>query len=507
MGANGKMQAGAGHDFAGLDDANYAAFPAVLSAVEKHAPDALDLLYRQIDATPETRRFFASPAAASHAKAKQLDHWRELFARPLDDQYRQRANRIGQIHAEIGLEPSWYIRSYALLLERVVDGIVNEGLVARFNGGRLSAQIGTLIKAAMVDMDIALSAYFHVESQRRTAVIDRVGAALDALARGDFTARLEGLPDAYAKLADDFEAMRSGIAETIGQVARSAGGISTGSSEISQASDDLARRTEQQAASLEETAAAMNELTDAVRATAAGASRVDGSVGEAHRDAEDGGAIVREAVAAMGDIQVSSQQISSILELIDGIAFQTNLLALNAGVEAARAGESGKGFAVVANEVRALAQRSSEASQDIKALIETSSRHVERGVDLVGRTGAALERIVAKIAEINQQAREISQAAEVQADRLVQVSGAVTTMDRMTQQNAAMVEESSAAARTLAQEAGSLATAVGAFRLDASGAGFARAPAAPVRAAPMRAAPAVIGNLAIQPSEDDWAEF
>jgi methyl-accepting chemotaxis protein len=200
MGANGKMQAGAGHDFAGLDDANYAAFPAVLSAVEKHAPDALDLLYRQIDATPETRRFFASPAAASHAKAKQLDHWRELFARPLDDQYRQRANRIGQIHAEIGLEPSWYIRSYALLLERVVDGIVNEGLVARFNGGRLSAQIGTLIKAAMADMDIALSAYFHVESQRRTAVIDRVGAALDALARGDFTARLEGLPDAYAKL-------------------------------------------------------------------------------------------------------------------------------------------------------------------------------------------------------------------------------------------------------------------------------------------------------------------
>ncbi len=181
--------------------------------------------------------------------------------------------------------------------------------------------------------------------------------------------RLQGLPPAFSKVEQDFEFMRSRINEALAQVAETAESINTGSIEISQASDDLSSRTEQQAASLEQTAAAMDQLTGGVRETADGAAHVNRSVAEAHADATRGGAVVKEAVAAMDDIERSAQEIAKIINVIDGIAFQTNLLALNAGVEAARAGDAGKGFAVVANEVRALAQRSADAAKHIKELI------------------------------------------------------------------------------------------------------------------------------------------
>lgn len=501
-------------DFIRLTDANYDAFPRISAVLAENAPDALDELYRHIAETPEIASFFASKKHADHARDKQLEHWRELFARRIDAQYFERAERIGQVHATIGLEPTWYIGGYAAVLERVIEQVLTQGLLTRLNGRALSDMLGTLVKTALLDMDIALSSYFRVESERRAAVVDKLGTALHRLASGDFTVRLEDLPEDYRKLADDFETMRGQMAETIGRVARSSDSISIGSAEISQASDDLAQRTEQQAASLEETAEAMKEVTDAVRTTAKGAASVNESVGKAHQEASHGGEVVREAVAAMGDIESSARQIAQIVDLIDGIAFQTNLLALNAGVEAARAGESGRGFAVVANEVRALAQRSADAAQNIKGLIETSSRQVGRGVDLVGRTGTALERIAGRVAEIKEQAAEISEAAEIQAGRLGLVSGAVSNMDRMTQQNAAMVEQSSAAARTLAHEASELVSAVSSFRLSAAGGAVAIAPRVSTNVRPLRvktvpapaAAPASAPPLARAVGED-WTEF
>lgn len=260
--------------------------------------------------------------------------------------------------------------------------------------------------------------------------------------------------------------MRARMAATLGDVSTAASSIETGSREISQASQDLSLRTEQQAANLEETTSAMTEITNAVKTTAENAARVNESVTKAHSEAVEGGQVVREAVVAMGDIEKSSQQIAEIVEIIDGIAFQTNLLALNAGVEAARAGDAGKGFAVVANEVRALSGRSADAAQNIKILIGTSSANVSRGVELVGRTGVALEGIVVSVGDITQQMNEISASAEYQATSLSQVNFAIAEMDKMTQQNAAMVEETSASARSLANEAVHLTSSVAQFRFD-----------------------------------------
>jgi methyl-accepting chemotaxis protein len=254
------------------------------------------------------------------------------------------------------------------------------------------------------------------------------------------------------------------VSSTIGAVTTAANGISSGAADIRQASDDLSQRTEQQAASLEETAAAMDEITATVRETAAGARRANDAVVDARTEAESSGDVVRRAVDAMGGIERASSEISEIISVIDGIAFQTNLLALNAGVEAARAGDAGKGFAVVASEVRALAQRSADAAKDVKTKILASSEQVEAGVMLVSETGKALQRIITRIGEISTLVSTIAQSAEHQATGLQQVNTAVSEMDGVTQQNAAMVEEATAAARSLAEEADRLTSEVARFR-------------------------------------------
>jgi methyl-accepting chemotaxis protein len=224
-------------------------------------------------------------------------------------------------------------------------------------------------------------------------------------------------------------------------------------------------------------------------------------------ETENSSKIVREAVAAMGEIEGSARQIGQIIGAIDEIAFQTNLLALNAGVEAARAGEAGRGFAVVASEVRALAQRAADAAKEIKTLVSTSMRLVERGVNLVGETGAALGRIEVGVTRINASVSEIAASAQEQATGLAQVNSAVNQMDQVTQQNAAMVEESTAAAHSLSNETNELNRATSRFRIDN---GPSRAPSAkPHKAPPARRSPATRGNTALKaaPEGENWDSF
>lgn len=347
-------------------------------------------------------------------------------------------------------------------------------------------------------------------------IVKHLGEALTRLAGGDVGCRIEtAFPEAYDSLRRDFNAAAQQLQQMLSRVAGACDGIRTGSSEIGLASDDLARRTELQAANLAQTASAMDQITATMQETAKGAANVNHSVVAAHRDAEDGGKIVRQAVDAMDGIEKSSSEITQIISVIDGIAFQTNLLALNAGVEAARAGDAGKGFAVVANEVRALAQRSADAARDIKELITASSKQVHAGVQLVGQTGQALDRIVAKVAEISELAATISTAAETQSASLQEVNSVVGEMDKMTQQNAAMVEECNAAARSLGGEAEELTSLVGKFKLghnDTRAAAPVRPTFAPARKmAPVRTPAAVRnGNLALavnSADEDDWTDF
>nr|WP_305885120.1 globin-coupled sensor protein [Phenylobacterium sp. LH3H17] len=474
--------------FMKLDAAAQQSIRDIKSIIMHDLPGALDAFYAQIQAYPETRKFFASQGHVTSAKNRQVNHWEAISSGDFDQNYVRAVTTVGEIHARIGLEPRWYIGGYALLLDTLIGGVLEArwpkgGFGARKGPGvrQVSAELGALAKATLLDMDYAISVYLEaaeaarkaaeaeVLAHERAVVVHSVGAGMAALAAGDLTYRMpDDLPPEYLRLRDDFNAAMVQLEETMTMVASTTVSIGASSDEMSQASDDLSRRTEQQAAGLEETAAALDEITATVKTTAEGARQASAAVAEAKNEAQRSGEVVGQAVHAMGQIEESSRQISQIIGVIDEIAFQTNLLALNAGVEAARAGEAGRGFAVVASEVRALAQRSAEAAKEIKTLISASSQQVGQGVNLVGETGKALRSIVTKVAEIDAVISEISASAQEQSTGLAQVNVAVNQMDQVVQQNAAMVEESTAAAHAMKAEIGELVQLVSRFEVDGS---------------------------------------
>ncbi|MEX0309899.1 MAG: methyl-accepting chemotaxis protein, partial [Tateyamaria sp.] len=344
------------------------------------------------------------------------------------------------------------------------------------DGGFISVRAGDgeLDRCILVGTDVT-DAETEVRAARDTQlelvgaqkkVVDALGQALQRLSQGDLSSQLsDAFPSDYEDLRLDFNAALDGLHAAMTTVTNNVDSIRSETSEITSAADDLSRRTERQAATLEETAAALDELTSSVRSAAEGADAASKMSEDAQANAEQGGEIARKAVIAMDGIKTSSYEISKITSVIDDIAFQTNLLALNAGVEAARAGEAGRGFAVVATEVRALAQRSSDAAREINTLISTSGEQVRQGVELVDQTGTALSAIVSFVAEISDRVAEIATSARQQSAGLNEINAAVNELDHVTQQNAAMFEETTAASHALTGEADALARAVAKFRL------------------------------------------
>ena len=295
-------------------------------------------------------------------------------------------------------------------------------------------------------------------------VVEVLEERLGKMASGNLSCHIDhDVPESYAKLRDSFNSTVNTLQETIKQVSGVAFGIENGAREISDTSSDLAQRTETQAATLEEAASSLEVLTDSVGSAADGVQRVDQSVNEVRQDATSSGEIVKSAIAAMNAIEASSSQVTQIINVIDEISFQTNLLALNAGVEAARAGEAGQGFAVVASEVRALALRSAEAATEIKSLITESSQQVDRGVDLVGQAGKSIDGVVTRVNEISSEISDISRNVSEQAQGLKEINGGVGRLDHMTQENAAMVEEFTAAGHLLSTDAKRLADLMAQF--------------------------------------------
>ncbi|MAU98196.1 MAG: methyl-accepting chemotaxis protein [Fulvimarina sp.] len=410
-----------------------------------------------------------------------------------------------------------------IILSRGVAGPINlmTGAMRRLASGEKSVaipaqgrgdEIGEMAAAVQVFKDQAIEAerlekvaetarVSEAEAKQRQAALEHskaedlrafmgvVDASFDRLSAGDLTVRMSGqVASEFEPIKAKFNASVEELEAAIGHVVSAVGTIRMGLNEITVASNDLAQRTEQQAASLEETVAALGEVTGGVNRTAEGAGQARKTAEAAQQQATRGGQIVAQAVTAMSEIEGSSQQINQIISVIDEIAFQTNLLALNAGVEAARAGEAGKGFAVVAQEVRALAQRSAEAAKEIKVLINASSEQVGRGVDLVTASGKSLDEIVAEVSGMAGVIAQIAESAREQATSLREVSGAADQMDKVTQQNAAMVEQSTAAAQTLSVETDGLARTVARFKTNA---------VAAVEASPRRS-PAVAATATVR---------
>lgn len=356
------------------------------------------------------------------------------------------------------------------------------------------------------------------EAAQTNHAVSQLGQALEEMANGNMEFRLsESFGSSLDELRINFNNSVDKLHSALKAIGGNAFSIDAGAREISGAANGLARRTEQQAASIEQTAAALDEISTTVNDSTKRAEEAGSLVAKTRQNAERSGEVVKRAVAAMGQIEGSSNEINNIISVIDDIAFQTNLLALNAGVEAARAGEAGKGFAVVAQEVRELAQRSANAAKEIKQLINNSGEQVRSGVTLVGETGKALTEIVAEVQEINRHVNSIVESAKEQSVALKEINAAVNTMDQSTQQNAAMVEETSAASQKLAMEAASLSDQLAKFRFEGGGnarhvqaAGPSSTPRSSPAGAMIRKVASAFGGRAAtaqaQPS-GDWQEF
>ncbi len=497
---------------------------AVRPLIQKIIGGALDRFYARVRQQPETAHFFRDTAHMDAAKSAQASHWLNIASGRFDEKFYGSVRRIGSVHARIGLEPRWYVGAYAVVLEVLLEGIGKEyspwrRLMRGFRGPSATDATVAIVKAALLDMELSLSVYFEEAQVERNAAITATGSALNALAAGDLTNTLNGLPESFAPLEVSYNDALNQLRDLIGAVSQSTTTIRTGSHEIAQASEDLARRTESNAASLEETAASVTQMDGRLRASASAASRTVERADQAITTVGGGRTVADEAVQAMGRVSESAKGIDNVIEGLDKIAFQTRVLAMNAAVEAGRAGDAGRGFAVVADLVSALAMRAEEEAKRARDQLTVTQTDIVTAVDAVTKVDGALAEILGDVTQVHELVATMASDNQAQSEAITQISATIGTMDQSTQQNAAMVEETSAAARSLATEVGALADRANRFQIGQGHrnghASAAQRPNEPARrdfvtpeayASPVKPLPvAAISSMVRR--DDDWNSF
>ncbi|WP_294329420.1 globin-coupled sensor protein [uncultured Sphingomonas sp.] len=463
--------------FMEMDERQRDALRATQPWVEATLGDALDQFYARASATPETARFFRDQAHMSRAKSAQQKHWARIAAAEFNNDYHASARRIGATHAHIGLEPRWYVGSYAIVLQHLIAGVHRlnspfRRLLRLFRGPSTEKATVALVKAALLDMEVSLSIYFEEAQAERDAAIAAFETALHSLAEGDLTNELNGMPSSFAGLEKSYNRTLTRIREMLAAVGDGTMRIRSGITEISQAAEDLSRRTQGNAASLEETTAAVSQMDARFRSTAEAAKHTVTRADQAIATVGQGRAIAEEAVQAMGRVSEAAKGTDSVIEGLDKIAFQTRVLAMNAAVEAGRAGEAGRGFAVVADLVSALAMRAEEEAGRAREQLTMTQAEIVTAVDAVQKVDGALANISGDVSQVHDLLGSMATDNGAQSTAISEISHAIGDMDRATQQNAAMVEQTSAAAQNLTQEVGELANLASQFRTERTGARF-----------------------------------
>ena len=430
-----------------------------------------DVIYEKLIASPEERVLYGE-------FSKELANYLAVSARIATA---ARAGKQDDARTLLQGESSAMNQKVTEAINKLVDINVQGADKARADGAMAYTHsvrliIGMIILAVLVG---GAAAFLMTRwlLKRLGAEPDDAVAFAQRIAGGDLSGAVQLRDNDTSSLLFAMKTMRDSLSTIVGQVRAGTETIATASREIAAGNQDLSSRTEQQASSLEETASSMEELTSTVKQNADNAVQANQLATSASEVAHKGGAVVAQVVDMMASINASSKKIADIIGVIDGIAFQTNILALNAAVEAARAGEQGRGFAVVATEVRTLAQRSAAAAKEIKALIDDSVRKVDVGAGLVDQAGATMEEIVASVKRVTDMMGEISAASKEQTAGIDQINIAITQMDEVTQQNAALVEQAAAASEAMHGQAGKLTEVVGVFKIDAA----ANTPTVPTR--------------------------
>lgn len=496
--------------FVGLDQQAMERIRSVQPILEDHLDQALTRFYSVVADVPSVSRFFTDPAHMGHAKSRQAKHWQAIAAGQMGEDYHRSARTVGDVHARIGLEPCWYLGGYGLIMETLISGVIRDTVSAHFDGRglmgpkrysrrkiveeteELGAILSALVKAVLVDIDIAISRYFERSSAETNDLNRQIGDVAGRAQRGDYSGRItiqsnnsdicdladkvnklvamvdQGLgattetlaafaaadltssmqgefEGAFATLQQDVNAVGQTLSDVVGRLRLAASGLRSATGEILVGANDLSLRTSRQASAVEETSASMEQLSAIVGRNSERATAASLSTRKASEAASQVEQVMQKSTEAMNCISASSAQISSILGMMDDIAFQTNLLALNASVEAARAGEAGKGFAVVAVEVRRLAQSAANASAEAKGLVERSVAEVATGSKLVAEASQRLIDMLTSVDESVVLAEDIARASKEQSEAIFQSTDAIRLLDEMTQHNAALVEQTNAA--------------------------------------------------------------